>query len=109
MFYIVANPKKGGHDFIHGPYKNKSEADWQARIFRGLKKSGALAKVRNPIKVKNVAAGFYDSMGIFHPIRASFDYSASRVSEKRAYKSPKAKKAAASRWQKKYAPKKKRS
>jgi len=31
---------------------------------------------------RNIAAGFYDEEGIFHPIRASFDYQASRAGEK---------------------------
>jgi hypothetical protein len=30
----------------------------------------------------NVAAGFYDEDGYFHPIRASYDYDASRVGER---------------------------
>lgn len=38
---------------------------------------------KNPrSKRKNVAAGFYDEDGYFHPLRASFDYSASRAGEK---------------------------
>jgi hypothetical protein len=35
-----------------------------------------------PIRVKNVAAGFVDEEGIFHPIRASYDYKAKRAGEK---------------------------
>ena len=31
-----------------------------------------------PAKRKNIAAGFHDEEGIFHPIRASFDYDPSR-------------------------------
>jgi len=31
-----------------------------------------------PAKRKNIAAGFHDDEGIFHPIRASFDYDPSR-------------------------------
>ena len=34
---------------------------------------------RNP---RNVAAGFYDEEGIFHPIRASHDYKPRRAGEK---------------------------
>lgn len=30
---------------------------------------------------RNVAAGFYDEDGYFHPIRASYDYSRSRAGE----------------------------
>ena len=37
-----------------------------------------------PIRMKNVAAGFMDEDGIFHPIRASFDYSPSRAGEGRS-------------------------
>ena len=37
----------------------------------------------NPLKRKrNVAAGFYDEDGQFHPIRASYDYSGSRAGDK---------------------------
>ncbi len=32
---------------------------------------------------RNIAAGYYDEDGIFHPIRASYDYDPSRVGEKR--------------------------
>jgi hypothetical protein len=35
-----------------------------------------------PIRVKNVAAGFVDEDGIFHPIRASYDYKPGRAGEK---------------------------
>lgn len=35
---------------------------------------------------KNIFAGFYDEDGIFHPIRASADYSASRAGETRKRK-----------------------
>lgn len=36
-----------------------------------------------PRRARNVAAGFVDEDGIFHPLRASFDYSASRAGEGR--------------------------
>ena len=36
-------------------------------------------KKKNPRK--NVAAGFRDEEGVFHPIRASYDYEKSRVGE----------------------------
>lgn len=32
--------------------------------------------------LRNIAAGFYDSEGIFHPIRASHDYQPYRVGER---------------------------
>jgi len=49
-----------------------------------VKVSGATArKLQNPKpKRRNVAAGFYDEDGYFHPIRASYDYNAGRVGEK---------------------------
>ncbi|MBF6570482.1 MAG: hypothetical protein IVW54_16570 [Candidatus Binataceae bacterium] len=56
--------------------------------------------VRNPRR--NIAAGFHDEEGQFHPIRASFDYDPGRAGESRR---PRKKKAAA---KKKAAPKKKR-
>lgn len=34
-------------------------------------------------KKRNVAAGFYDEDGYFHPIRASFDYDSHRAGEGR--------------------------
>lgn len=37
---------------------------------------------RNTRPVRNIAAGFVDEDGQFHPIRASWDYSASRAGEK---------------------------
>ena len=43
----------------------------------------ASALKKNPrAKRKNIAAGFYDEDGYFHPIRASFDYSGSRAGDK---------------------------
>lgn len=35
-----------------------------------------------PAKRKNIAAGFHDEEGIFHPIGASFDYDPSRGGDK---------------------------
>jgi hypothetical protein len=43
----------------------------------------ALAKL---FRRHNVAAGFYDDEGIFHPLRASYDYSESRAGETRKKK-----------------------
>jgi hypothetical protein len=37
--------------------------------------------------LRNVAAGFYDEEGIFHPMRASHDYDPSRVGERGRAKS----------------------
>jgi len=51
-------------------------------IFSGSKKN-AIAKARKffRTRMRNVAAGFYDEDGVFHPIRASYDYSARRAGE----------------------------
>ena len=38
--------------------------------------------------MRNVAAGFYDEDGYFHPIRASYDYDPSRVGERAKKKKP---------------------
>jgi hypothetical protein len=43
-------------------------------------------KIRNGSAVRNVAAGFVDDDGVFHPIRASYDYSAKRAGEKVKHK-----------------------
>lgn len=48
-----------------------------------------------PAKRKNVAAGFHDDEGIFHPIRASYDYDPSRGGDKARKGKPRKKKAAA--------------
>jgi hypothetical protein len=45
----------------------------------GKKKSGKRRR-------RNVAAGFHDEDGVFHPIRASYDYSAKRAGESRSRK-----------------------
>lgn len=65
-----------------------------------LNKNGTVSAVvpqsslkKNPVKRRNIAAGFYDEDGYFHPIRASHDYSGSRVGDKGKAK-PKAKKKA---------------
>lgn len=51
-----------------------------------VKVSGATArKLSNPKgrkKRRNIAAGFYDEDGYFHPIRASYDYSLGRAGDK---------------------------
>ena len=40
-----------------------------------------------PLKIKNIAAGFHDAQGRFHPIRAAADYDPSAVGEKVKWKS----------------------
>lgn len=57
--------------------------------FPGKSYKKALAAGRRYLK--NIAAGFYDEDGIFHPIRASYDYSPGRAGEARRRR-PKAKK-----------------
>lgn len=41
-----------------------------------------LSGAKNPKRRRNVAAGFYDEEGIFHPLRASYDYDAKRAGER---------------------------
>lgn len=41
-----------------------------------------ILKEKNPSRVRNVAMGFVDGSGIFHPIRASGDYSPRAAGEK---------------------------
>mgnify|MGYP001596291985 CR=1 FL=1 len=47
--------------------------------FLGKSYKKALAAGRRYLR--NVAAGFYDADGVFHPIRASYDYKPSRAGE----------------------------
>lgn len=47
---------------------------------------------RNSRRRRNVAAGFVDEEGYFHPIRASYDYSRKRAGEKAKRKSSQKKK-----------------
>lgn len=44
-----------------------------------------------PAARKNIAAGFHDEEGIFHPIRASFDYDPARGGDRARKARPKAK------------------
>jgi hypothetical protein len=44
------------------------------------KKRGKI-HIINPGKIRNIAQGFFDQSGTFHPIRASEDYDSSRVGE----------------------------
>jgi hypothetical protein len=53
-------------------------------------KTGEIKALVDPSKLKfpkrkNVAAGFYDEFGQFHPLRQSFDYVPSRVGETKRY------------------------
>lgn len=55
------------------------ERDLKGRLKKlHIKVAGVAAKA----KLRNVAAGFYDEEGVFHPIRASHDYKPRRVGEK---------------------------
>lgn len=52
--------------------------------FHGTTKAAAKsAALQAGKRLRNIAAGFYDEDGTFHPIRASYDYSPRRVGEKR--------------------------
>jgi hypothetical protein len=62
--------------------KKKSALASQYRGYTRAKKAAAQAR-QNPRRRRNVAAGFYDEDGYFHPIRASYDYSRSRAGEGR--------------------------
>lgn len=63
-------------------FKGKNPAKPIGRaVFFGQSQKKALANGRRYLR--NVAAGFYDDEGVFHPIRASYDYSAKRAGEKK--------------------------
>lgn len=54
--------------------------------FFGKTKVGALTNAKDYFrKTRNIKAGFYDEEGIFHPIRASSDYSPSRAGDVSEY------------------------
>lgn len=74
-----SNPKKTiATVTFHG--RSHKEAARNARAFAKKFHLPFEADV-NPIK-RNVAAGFYDEDGIFHPIQTSFDYSEKRARAK---------------------------
>jgi hypothetical protein len=50
-----------------------------------------------PAKRRNIAAGFHDEEGIFHPIRASYDYDSSRGDDRPRKGKARKKKAAAAK------------
>ena len=58
------------------PYYNVGGKEVQARSMQA-----ALKKALKANRKRNVAAGFVDEEGVFHPIRASYDYSAKRAGE----------------------------
>jgi len=65
-------PKRGN------PYFNISGTTIRARSAQAALKK---ALKQNRHRRRNVAAGYMDEEGIFHPIRASFDYSKKRAGE----------------------------
>lgn len=59
----------------------KARARGRVKVLRA--RAGTLRGGRFiPAKRKNIAAGFHDEEGQFHPIRASFDYDPSRGGDK---------------------------
>ena len=59
------------------PYYNVGGKEVQARSMQAALKKALKSNRRR----RNVAAGFVDEEGVFHPIRASYDYSAKRAGE----------------------------
>lgn len=60
---------------------------WVTARIKVTKAGKILAKVppsaiKNPQRVRNVAEGFMDANGVFHPIRKSWDYERKRAGEK---------------------------
>ena len=51
----------------------------------------------NPGKIRNMAQGFFDQSGVFHPIRSSGDYDSSRVGESKKKKKTTKKRAKATK------------
>jgi len=78
---------------------------------RSVKRAAPRRAAKRTVKRRsNVAAGFVDDMGVFHPIRASYDYDPGRVGEGRKRKKSakkRTKKASARRTVKRAAPKRK--
>lgn len=68
------NPKKPKQ---RNPCFNVGGKEVQARSMREALKKALKANRRK----RNVAAGYVDQGGVFHPIRASFDYSAKKAGE----------------------------
>lgn len=65
----------------------KNAGHWKR--FRGNPYKKHTIRGRNPFK-RNIAEGFYDKAGTFHPIRHSSDYSRARVGEGTGRAKPKA-------------------
>lgn len=64
-----------------GAYDPRAVCAAEGRKKYGAKKFAAMARAGKRRKARNVAAGFMDEDGIFHPIRASYDYSGKRAGE----------------------------
>lgn len=81
----LANPRGGGRR------RARMTSPKQIAIFGTPAQKAALRRSRaarrvNPRRRRNIAAGFHDEDGYFHPIRASHDYSPQRAGEKRKRK-----------------------
>jgi len=69
--------------FMPGGSEYRSKKRALAAQYTGIARAKkAVRSAVNPRR-KNIAAGYYDEDGYFHPIRASFDYSPSRAGEGR--------------------------
>lgn len=70
-------------------YKKALERDLRDRGAQQVKSAGGgtafISRSENPRR-RNIAAGFYDEDGYFHPIRASYDYSRKRAGEQKKTK-----------------------
>ena len=81
-FKIIRNGRHVGTASFLGPTIKAAESE--ARKF--ARKVGArLATPKSNSRRKNVAAGFMDKFGEFHPVRASYDYSRKRVGESEGF------------------------
>ena len=74
---------------------NKRKKRQTKKFVAVAKRLGVKVNRRGKVR-KNVAAGFMDEDGVFHPLRASYDYSRKRAGEKTKRKAVK-KKATAKR------------
>ena len=69
---------------------NKVKLNKNGTVDAIVPQSSLKKTAKNPKRKKNVAAGFFDEDGYFHPIRASYDYKPGRVGEKSKAKKKKA-------------------
>ena len=74
-----------GHAIIRNPDgKGVARITISTRAKTKKLAKSALAKLANT-HLRNIAAGFYDEDGQFHPIRASHDYSKIKAGEAKAH------------------------